>query len=93
MPPSTSSIAHPSLHRQHSETPGLHHPAGAFSGILPPHSSNSNQSPSPALSLSRGDHERIAISGNGPSHFISIYKIISDGINFAHSFNHREVKV
>lgn len=70
MPTTTSSIVHPALHRS-SETPGIDSTrpsAISFSaGILPPLSSSSgqipSQIPSPALSLSRGEHDRLSLPG------------------------------
>lgn len=49
MPPTSSSLSHPALHRPHQDIPQSMHPSGPFSaGILPQHSS-SNQSSSPAI--------------------------------------------
>lgn len=57
---SNSPMTHPALHRPHQDIPPLmHHPAGAFSaGLLPSHSNTHGQIPPPALSVSRGEHER-----------------------------------
>lgn len=55
LPPSSA------LHRPHQDLPppSLHHSAAFSAGILPPPPhSISNQSPSPALSVSRAEHER-----------------------------------
>lgn len=59
MPP-TGPPLHPGLHRPHQDIPPLmHHPSAVFStGLPPPHSSCHPQIPSPALSVSRGEHER-----------------------------------
>lgn len=62
---------HPTLHRQHSDTPGIdagRPSAISFSaGILPPHSTSTSQIPSqipsPALSLSRAEHDRLSLPG------------------------------
>lgn len=71
MPPTTSSIVHPTLHRSSSETPGIDatRPSAILfsAGILPPPSSSSvqisSQIPSPALSLSRSEHDRLSLPG------------------------------
>lgn len=61
-PPTSTSAAHPTLHRPHQDIPSpLHHPLGAFSsGIPPSHAASShNQSPSAAINNSRNESERI----------------------------------
>lgn len=69
LPPSTVSspmqqplglLAHPGIHRPHQDMPPLmHHPSAPFAtGLPPPHSSAHPQIPSPALSVSRSEHER-----------------------------------
>lgn len=89
VPPTTSSIVHPALHRPSSETPGIdtaRPSAISFSaGILPPPSSSSGQMPSqipsPALSLSRGEHDRLSLPGLFAYSKIIYYQFIFDVIN------------
>lgn len=71
IPPTSTSSAHPTLHRPHQDIPSpLHHPLGAFSsGIPPSHLSSHTQSPSSAaINNSRNESDRMERRDSGLHH-------------------------